>query len=261
MLFAACIPALVSAPSRGISQTSHAMMTTKRLAAARGKTMKETSPYTSNLRIISKFSSRDFTPDGNLAKGVWRRAHWMHFDHGAWVSQNYPQSETEVASVWTTTSVYLAYRCKYTTLNVFKGEDPAVEKWGLWDRDVVEAFINPIPERVNHYYEFEVAPNNQWVDLKINKDKTPMVADANWNSHFEHATHIDSAHHIWTCEIRIPVASLGVKSISAGSQWRLNLFHIDGGGNGTQRHFLSWSTTGSPGFHVPTRFGIVDFAR
>ena len=48
-------------------------------------------------------------------------------------------------------------------------------------------FSNPQPERITHYYEFEVAPNNQWIDLEIEKTKTPFN-DAAWNSGFSHAT-------------------------------------------------------------------------
>ncbi len=54
-----------------------------------------------------------------------------------------PEVETTVASLWTKHYLYLAYWCKYTTLNTYTGEDPSVQRWQLWDRDVVEAFIAP----------------------------------------------------------------------------------------------------------------------
>lgn len=217
--------------------------------------------YTSNIRIVSKLASKDFVPDGNLQKEVWKTADWVRMDHDMSGRKEYPQSATEAASVWTPHYLYFAYRCKYTALNVFENADPAVEKWGLWNRDVVEVFLNPQPERVNHYYEFEVAPNNRWIDLEINKDQSPS-SNASWDSHFEHATHIDPEHHIWTCEMRIPVASMGAKEISAGAEWRLNLFRADGPGKDSQRRFLSWSIipTGAS-FHVPTRFGVIHFAK
>lgn len=217
--------------------------------------------YTSNIRIISKFSPTDFAPDGNLQKEVWKTADWVRMDHGTSGNKQYPQSATDVATVWTPHYVYFAYRCKYTVLNLFKDADPAVEKWQLWDRDVVEVFINAQPERVNHYYEFEVAPNNLWIDLKINKDQSPFN-DADWNSRFDHATRIDPERHIWTCEMRIPVASMGAKEIAAGDEWRLNMFRADGSGDDSQRTFLSWSSIpASVTFHVPTRFGIVQFVK
>ena len=56
-------------------------------------------------------------------------------------------SETQVASLWTPHYIYFAYWCRYQSLNIYAGEDPAKERWELWNRDVVEAFINPQPER------------------------------------------------------------------------------------------------------------------
>ena len=217
--------------------------------------------YTSNARISSKFSPEDFVPDGNLGKQVWKTADWVVMDHDASGQKHYPQSATEIATLWTSRYVYFAYRCKYETLNIYTDEDPAVEKWGLWNRDVVEVFINAQPERVNHYYEFEVSPNNLWIDLEINKDQSPFN-DASWDSGYDHATRIDAEHHIWTCEMRIPVAALGAKEIFAGAEWRLNLFRADGQGEDHQRRFLSWSSIPGGGtFHVPTRFGIIQFTK
>jgi Glycoside hydrolase 123, catalytic domain/Carbohydrate family 9 binding domain-like/Glycoside hydrolase 123 N-terminal domain len=217
--------------------------------------------YASNARIISKHAPEDFVPDGNLEKAVWKTADWVHVDHDMSGTRPYPQSAMDIATLWTPHCVYFAYRCKYTTLNIYNDGDPAAEKWGLWERDVVEVFINPQPERVNHYYEFEVSPDNLWIDLEINKDQSPFN-DANWDSHFEHATRIDPEHHIWTCEFRIPVASMGAKEIFGGSEWRLNLFRCDGPTQDYPRRFMSWSTIPEgTSFHVPTRFGIIQFTK
>ena len=38
---------------------------------------------------------------------------------------------------------------------------------GLWDRDVCEIFVAPNPEEATRYFEFEVAPTGEWVDLGI----------------------------------------------------------------------------------------------
>jgi len=141
------------------------------------------SPYTSRVRIHSRFSPEGLVPDGILRKKVWRKAEWLSFDHDMSGRQKFPEAEIRVASFWTSTHVYFAFRCKYTTLNVYEGEDSAKERWELWNRDVVEVFVNPQPERVNHYYEFEVSPNNQWIDLEIDKDKDPFN-DAGWDAGF-----------------------------------------------------------------------------
>jgi alpha-galactosidase len=219
--------------------------------------------YISNSQITSKLIAQDFVPDGNLDKPVWRDASWVTMDHNAFKPVSFPQSATEIASLWTPAYVYFAYRCKYTILNLFEGKDPSKDVWTLWDRDVVEVFLNPHPERMKHYYEFEVAPNNLWIDLEIDLDKKPSE-NAEWNSGFEHATHVDAKNHVWTCELRIPVTALnGTKPLVAHAEWRLNLFRADGPGNDSQRRFLSWSPVhnDTDSFHAPWSFGLMRFVK
>ncbi len=229
------------------------------IAASSGQ---KPSPYAGNLTVASKFSSRDFVPDGNLSKGIWRRAQFVSFDEEALGRKKHPEAETRVASFWTTRYIYLAYRCKYTALNVYEGEPSDKEKWGLWDRDVVEAFINPTPERFNHYYEFEVSPNNLWIDLEIDLEKNPFN-DAGWDSHFEHATRVDESSRVWTCEMRIPVSAFTPVPIKPGEEWRINFYRADGKGDDSHRLFLTWSPL--PGskltFHQPASFGIIRFVK
>ncbi len=217
--------------------------------------------YTSNAKTNSRFAAADFAPDGDVSKAVWKQAEWVKFDHDMSGNHTYPQAETQAAGVWTPAYVYFAFRCKYTTLNIYQGEDPAKERWELWNRDVVEVFINPEPQRVNHYYEFEVAPNNQWIDLEIDKDKTPFN-DAAWDSHFDHATRVDTKDRVWACEMRIPAKAMGVESVRPDSEWRVNFYRADGAGDDTQRRFMCWSTIPEgKTFHVPTRFGVIRFVK
>ena len=117
--------------------------------------------YLSSVEVDAKRAGKNFSVDGDLSKAQWKRAAWAHFDHDASGKSRYPGLETRIASLWTDDSVYFAFSARYASLNIYAGEDPAKERWQLWERDVVEVFLNPQPERVNHYYEFEVAPNNQ----------------------------------------------------------------------------------------------------
>jgi len=219
--------------------------------------------YTSNSQFISNFTARDFVPDGNLDKRVWRGASWVKVDHDAFKPVTFPQSATEIASLWTPAYVYFAFRCKYTTLNLYDSKDTGKDFWTLWDRDVVEVFLNPQPGHMRHYYEFEVAPNNLWIDLDIDLDKNPFN-DPKWDSGFEHATHIDAKNHVWACEMRIPVAGLkGTKPLEANTEWRLNFFRADGPGDDKHRRFLSWSLVhnDTDSFHAPWSFGLIRFVK
>jgi len=231
-------------------------------AQEKGKAVNASSPYTSSLQTVARHSSQDVAPDGNLEKSAWKKAKWVKFDHDPFTLKHFPAAETAVASFWTSDYVYFAFRCKYTTLNIYEGQDPAKERWELWNRDVVEVFANPQPEHVNHYYEFEVAPNNQWIDLEIDLDKTPFN-DAKWDSGFEHATRVDAPNHFWTCEVRIPLRPMNAQRLEPGAEWRVNFFRADGPGNDRQRRFLSWRPIQSAkrSFHVPTSFGVIRFEK
>jgi alpha-galactosidase len=216
--------------------------------------------YISDMQLLAERSQVDFQPDGDLSKPSWKHAQSVEFDHDASGKSQYPEVSTRVASVWTEANIYFLFWCRYDSLNVYQGEDSAVERWQLWDRDVVEVFLNPQPERVNHYYEFEVAPNNQWVDLEIDKSKEPFN-DVSWNSGFEHASRIDAKKHIWTVEMRIPISSMNVSAIRPGAKWRANFFRAAGKGGDDRRKFLAWSIIPEgKTFHVPTRFGILQLA-
>jgi cellulose/xylan binding protein with CBM9 domain len=213
--------------------------------------------YSSNAKIDAKRISSDFLPDADLSKDVWKRANWVEFDHAISGKPSYPEAATRVASLWSGQYIYFAFSCKYDVLNIFDGEDIAKERWELWNRDVAEVFLNPQPARFLHYYEFEVAPNNQWVDLEITSGEKP-AHNAAWNSDFTHATRIDAGRHVWTAEMRIPLAAMNAAGVKAGAEWRANFFRAAGPGDDTQRKFLAWSTIPEgKTFHVPRRFGIL----
>jgi hypothetical protein len=215
--------------------------------------------YSSKAETQAKRAKADFDVDGNLTKDAWKNAKWAEFDHDPPGQHHYPELATRVASLWTDKYIYFAFSGQFEKLDVYEGEDPAKERWELWDRDVVEVFANPQPERVTHYYEFEVAPNNQWIDLEIEKKNKPFN-EAAWDSGFSHASKVDSQKHIWNVEMRIPLDSMKAGAVRAGAKWRVNFFRAAGQGTDEHRKFLAWSTipTGNT-FHVPERFGALIF--
>lgn len=198
----------------------------------------------------------------------WHQAEWVDLlydaKHFTWIDRldgNY----TRAASVWSDAAVYFAFECPYTELNIFDAAQEGTQKqrWGLWDKDVVEVFINPSAQASNRYYEFEVAPNNQWIDLAIDLDKQPFN-DVEWYSGFEHTTQIDSIRRLWTCQMRIPFSCFGLDAVAPQTRWLINLYRADGPGepgDDSKRTFLSWS--GLPkqqlNFHQPDSFGVLEF--
>ncbi len=229
-----------------------------------GEDQKSQNLYVGTVTIESKSAQQGFLPDGNVAKPQWKKAHWVRFDHNFLGTEEYPEVETEVASLWTKDHIYFAYRAHYTALNTYEGEDASKERWKLWECDVVEVFINPRPERINQYYEFEVAPNNQWLDLYIDLDKGEKYPDATWDSNWDHATRVDEKTRVWTCEFRLPLSSMKVADIKPGETWRLNFYRMDGKEEGDKkRHLMSWSPISPPhnGYHTPKYFGIIRFVK
>lgn len=217
--------------------------------------------YETNTTLEAKHATSDFVPDANLNKKVWKKAKWVEIDHSMDGKANVPAEKTRAAAVWTDKYVYFLFWCKYEQLNVFEGEDFSKERWELWNKDVAEVFLNPQPERLWHYYEFEVAPNNQWIDLEIT-GKGIEAHDAKWNSGFEHATHVDAQNHIWTAEMRIPLSAMNVSAPKAGMEWRANFYRATGLGSDDKRKFLAWSVIREgTTFHAPNYFGTLRLAK
>lgn len=214
--------------------------------------------YLSDLLIGAQRIDEEFVPDGDPRKPVWERMPRTTFETSYEPAMRYPESRTQVTTAWSPDSLYVGFWCKYTDLNLYDDEDLTLEKWELWNRDVVEVFINPFPERFRTYYEFEVAPNNQWIDLAIDLDKDPFF-DASWDSGFLHECRVDAEVKQWFCEMQIPVSAFGLQSIRPNSEWRINFYRCDGLGDDSQRKFLAWSPTFEKNFHVPYYFGRIVF--
>jgi len=123
----------------------------------------------------------------------------------------------------------------------------------LWDRDVVEAFIGGDPQNLKHYSEYEVAPTNEKLDLTLSLPERDFA----WSSHFQTKVKIDAKDKVWTCEMRIPLKSLGESKPVPGTHWRINLYRCDR----AHKAFLAWSPTLTGGFHEPEKFGILEFAK
>lgn len=212
--------------------------------------------------IVSEFIKGDIKPDADLEKRMWSAAKPVWFDSAAFSESRYPDFKTKVASRWSPQFIYLAFWCPYKALTVFQGEDAMVERDRLWERDVVEAFIAPDPQAPAHYFEFEISPNNQWLDAEIDLARKP-INDERWNSGFEHSTKIDAVKRVWTAEMRIPIRSMGVQAIRRGVEWRVNFYRCDGPGDNRTRRMMSWGRlpvrVQGGSFHQPDSFGVLRF--
>jgi predicted TIM-barrel fold metal-dependent hydrolase len=193
----------------------------------------------------------DFKLDGKLMDAPWGLANSVWLDTQSKDGNPRPEMATEVKLLWSDSYLYLGYRCPFTQLSKFEPAYTDKERQGLWDRDVVEVFINADPDNIKHYTEFEVAPTNEKLDLIL---KLPE-RDFDWSSDFESAVSVDDAQKIWQCEIRIPLSKLASTKPAPGTRWRINLYRCDRANNA----YLAWNPALTGTFHTPERFGILEF--
>jgi len=181
----------------------------------------------------------------------WVNAAPVRMEYSSSDASALPQLSTTVRALWNNRDLYLGYECPFTTLTTF-GEAPAGERIGLWDRDVVEAFIAPDPASPGNYTEYEWAPNGERLDLTVTPDKKDFA----WSSGMESAVRIDEAAKVWRVVVRIPLKSITPAAPAAGTRWRLNLYRHDAASHAG----LAFSPTLTGTFHTPARFGWLEFA-
>jgi len=197
--------------------------------------------------------SQALAPDGYPPSAAWDTADPIFFNSD-WQGKNSdPELETQVRLLWTAETLYLHFHSRYRTLTVFSDADSNGRRDHLWDRDVVEVFLQPDPTYPGHYFEFEVSPNGYWIDLDIEHgDRSDP------NSGMKSRTHIDEKAKAWTAEVAIPLRSLALH-FGPSSVWRANFFRVEGPSE--PRFYSSWRPTNTPqpNFHVPTAFGKLKF--
>jgi predicted TIM-barrel fold metal-dependent hydrolase len=194
---------------------------------------------------------RDFAPDGKLNELEWSKAEPVHLEYSSGNQAARPELSTSVRLLWSDQFLYLGYEMPFTQLTVFEPALADGERIGLWERDVVEAFIGSDQENIHHYTEYQVAPTGEKLDLSLELPKR----DFDWSSGFESAVQVDSQRRLWTAEMRIPLAALAREKPRAGLQWRINLYRCDY----ANKAFLAWNPTLTGTFHAPERFGILEF--
>jgi hypothetical protein len=199
--------------------------------------------------------TRDFKPDGRLREREWSQAEPFHLEQEAVDGRARPEISTTCRALWSDRFLYLAYECPFTELTDFGKARPGerVSKDGsLWDKDVVEFFCAPNPSQLNHYTEYEWAPNNEALDLRLRRPESDFV----WSSGMQWQVLVDRGRKVWTCEVRIPLSALSETAPKVGTRWRANLYRIDR----AHRAFLASNPLLSGSFHTPGRFGWLEFS-
>jgi predicted TIM-barrel fold metal-dependent hydrolase len=195
---------------------------------------------------------RDFAPDGKLDEPEWAQAKAVRLEYQSNDATARPAVSTTVKALWSPNFLYLAYECPFTKITAFEPAQKE-ERIGLWDKDVVEAFLAPDSKNVTKYSEYEWAPNGEQLDLTLDAGKRDFA----WSSGMESAVKVDDAARVWRVEVRIPMKSISPTPPEGGAKWRINLFRQDrASGAG-----LAFSPTLKNTFHRPERFGWLELGR
>jgi hypothetical protein len=161
--------------------------------------------------------------------------------------------------LWSDSSFYIRFEVNQAEpLVVSEKPNLKTKTDGLWNRDVCEIFVAPNPAESNEYFEFEVSPNGEWIDLKIHRLHDRRETDFNYNSGMETWAKIEIGKVLMA--IKIEWKAFG-KIPQVKDVWKGNLFRCVG--SGTTRGYLAWSPTKTetPNFHVPEAFGKFEFVK
>jgi alpha-galactosidase len=175
-----------------------------------------------------------------------------------WSGESAPETRSfEARLLWSDAALHVRFDAAQHEPLVVSDDPRSSEKTiGLWERDVCEIFIAPDRERPNRYFEFEVAPTGEWIDLAIEITADGRVIDLGYTSGMGAMGIVKDKSVVEM--IKVPFVALGGPP-STGDIWLGNLFRCVGSVAG--RGYLAWrpTRTATPNFHVPSAFGEFEF--
>ncbi|MEP6902788.1 MAG: carbohydrate-binding family 9-like protein [Actinomycetota bacterium] len=177
-----------------------------------------------------------------------------------WSSKDAPKGRQFKAKLlWSDTALYVRFEANQSEpLIVSEMPNLTSKTKGLWDRDVCEIFLAPKKEDFRHYFEFEIAPNGEWIDLGIYQMPDKRETDWDYASGMQSKS-VVGKDKIWMA-IKVEWKAFG-NTPKAGDVWLGNIFRCVG--KGETRGYLAWSPTltKEASFHVPEKFGEFKFGK
>ena len=209
--------------------------------------------------------------DGRLDEKAWDKAAEAVLTETN-TGNKVPKKST-VKLLWDDTYLYFAFYCEdpdaWATLTEF--DDP------IWGEEVVEVFIDP-EDREHTYYEIEVSPINNVVDLfVINKgqaQKGRYTGWKDWNMKgFKSGVYVEgdgkkegTNDTYWTVEMAFPFDEIWTaenRPPQDGDMWRINCYRIERGKSDDRKDdwYAAFNPTKRPSFHTPWQFGKFYFQK
>lgn len=190
---------------------------------------------------------------------AWKQANEVTIDK-YWSGENAPTGRQFKAKLlWSKTALYVRFEANQNEPLVISDKTDLRSKTrGLWDRDVCEIFLAPRKADFRHYYEFEIAPTGEWIDLGIYQKKDERITDWDYNSGMKSAAKIEKDKVWMTMKIEWKAFD---KTPKTGEIWLGNILRCVG--KDPTRGYLTWqpTLTKEPSFHVPEKFGEFEFVK
>jgi hypothetical protein len=189
----------------------------------------------------------------------WAKAKEIEIDK-YWSGENAPTGRHAKAKLlWSQAALYVRFEANQTEPLVVSDVPNLKSKTkGLWDRDVCEIFLAPDKNEPRKYFEFEIAPHGEWIDLEIYQKPDERITNWDYVSGMQSKAIIEKDKAFMA--IKVEWKAFG-KIPKAGEVWLGNLFRCVG--SGETRGYLAWSPTETkePSFHVPEKFGEFEFIK
>ena len=204
-------------------------------------------------RVEEDFSIAEFDNEN------WKQAEEVSIEN-YWSGEKANAGRRATAELlWSDSALYVRFEANQTEpLVVNPTLDLKGKSIGLWDRDVCEIFVAPNRSEINKYFEFEIAPTGEWIDLAIHQIPEKRETDFGYISGMQSAAKIETGKILMA--MKIPWRAFG-KAPNANDVWKGNLFRCVG--SGETRGYLAWQATKTvtPNFHVPEAFGEFEFVK
>ena len=207
-------------------------------------------------KIKIPYLTQDFAVS-SLHNATWDRSASVTIVH-YWSGKEAPAGRQFAGRLlWSKDALYVRFEANQAEpLAVSETPDLGNKTLGLWERDVCEIFIAPDKTDRNRYFEFEIAPTGEWVDLSIEWLRKKRKTDLEYASGLESSVFVEPEKIVMA--IKIPWKAFG-KTPKSGDIWLGNIFRCIG--KGPTRGYLAWQATktAKPNFHVPSKFGEFEF--
>ncbi len=194
-----------------------------------------------------------------LKNASWKKAKEISIENYWSGEKANVERHAKAKLLWSNDALYIRFEANQTEpLSVSETPNLENKTMRLWERDVCEIFVAPNPKKSNEYFEFEVAPTGEWLDLKIHQLSGNRETDFQYKSGMQSAAKIEK-NKIWMA-IKVKWKAFG-ETPQANDIWKGNLFRCVG--SGQTRGYLAWlpTFTREPNFHFLEAFGEFQFIK